>query len=170
MKKISLPASILLMICLASNVQNINNTRPDEPQLFIVASAISNVNMHDNKDSTRSKEYYLEKSRRQKEGAWVLLGLGGLGTVIGVIIFPENYGNTWFGDNNKSDDNNSIASIIVTAAGVALMANSIPLFIKSAKNKKRARLAVSYQKTGFGVPPNISKGITGISLSIPLGK
>jgi hypothetical protein len=42
--------------------------------------------------------------------------------------------------------------------------------IMASSYKEKARLEIKNQKTGFGVPPHVSKDITGISLTIPIGK
>jgi hypothetical protein len=48
------------------------------------------------------------------------------------------------------------------------MATSIPLFIASSKNKQRAKLSVTSQKTVIGLPPIVPKNITGLTVSISL--
>lgn len=76
---------------------------------------------------------YLQKSRNQKTGAWVLLGAGAALTAGGLI---------WFSNEldlfNSDNDSNEDIAVIVSGVGVAAMGGSIPLFIASARNKKKA--------------------------------
>lgn len=76
---------------------------------------------------------YLQKSRNQKIGAWVLLGGGALITAGGL---------KWFYNEmdlfNSDNDSNEDIAIIVSGIGVAAMGGSIPLFIASARNKRKA--------------------------------
>ena len=74
---------------------------------------------------------YLEKSRNQKTGAWILLGGGAALTVIGIVSFKRNF-------EVMGDSESGLGEAILTGVGVGAMAGSIPLFISSAKNKRRA--------------------------------
>ena len=111
--------------------------------------------------------YYMKKSKNQKIAAFTLLGGGALLTGIGVLTFPKDY--NIFG-NSSSTENQANISAVIVVVGIAAMAASIPFFISSPINKHRAKLKINNQKTGFGTPPNVSKLITGITLSIPIGK
>ena len=85
---------------------------------------------------------YLQKSRNQKTAAWLLLGGGIAMTVTGMVI----YGNAL--DKAAEDDPfvtvlslgtnaNPTGAIIATVGSLAAI-GSIPLFIASGKNKRRA--------------------------------
>jgi len=85
---------------------------------------------------------YLQKSRNQKTGAWVLLGGGVAMAVTGMVI----YGNAL--DKAAEDDPlmtaltlgtnaNPTGAIIATVGSLAAI-GSIPFFIASGKNKRRA--------------------------------
>jgi cytochrome b subunit of formate dehydrogenase len=83
-----------------------------------------------------SKEYYEIKSRKLKTNAWILLGAGTVLGVTGVILY----------NNQKDYDLNHLDEAIVNEAGyevmmiggAAMVVTSIPLFITSAKYKKKA--------------------------------
>jgi len=88
------------------------------------------------------KTDYLRKSKNQKTAAWVLLGGGIALTVTGMIIYSNAYTNAvendpWY----FGTDANPTGAVIATV-GLLSSAGSIPLFIASGKNKKRA-LAIS---------------------------
>lgn len=88
---------------------------------------------------TVSKDYYLKKSKNQKTVAWVMLGGGVAMTTIGLVI-GSNVEPT-FADPFGLDKSTGPAIVAAVGAGVAL--GSIPFFISSAKNKRRAA-AISF--------------------------
>ena len=102
-------------------------------------------------DSLKSiaKKDYLRKSKNQKTTAWILLG-GGIAMVItGAIIYDNAY--------NKAAEQDPIGTVLsfgtnvdatgalITTAGALAAVGSIPFFIASGKNKKKARS----MSTGF---------------------
>ena len=75
-----------------------------------------------------SKDYYLQKSKNQKTIAWILLGAGTTSIIVGVIQAS-----------GKSNDLGDIGDGAVPAlVGIGLDLASIPFFISSSRNKKRA--------------------------------
>ncbi len=101
--------------------------------LFIVTS-FSQTTPH----STFSKNYYLQKSKTQKTIAWIMLGGGTAMAITGFLI--ENKKLTEGSFNVIEDTGPQI--LILGGTGVAL--GSIPFFISSAKNKRRAA-SVSFE-------------------------
>jgi len=103
--------------------------------VFIVAltATCSSFSQQTQLDTVKhgTKDYYLQKSKRQKTGAWVLL-IGGtalMGT--GLLIADSK---------NATFDQAGTGAIMF---GIGFLADlgSIPLFIASSKNKKRAMKA-----------------------------
>ena len=102
-------------------------------------------------DSLRSvaRTEYLRKSKNQKTAAWVLLGGGVAMFITGSIIYNDAY--------NKAAEQDPLGTLLsygtnvnptggyIALAGTLAALGSIPLFIASGKNKKRA-MAIS---TGF---------------------
>ena len=90
-----------------------------------------------------SKDYYLKKSKTQKTVAWVMLGGGVAMTTVGIVTI-SNY------DPSLSDPfgvEQNTGPAIVAIVGIASALGSIPFFISSAKNKRRAlSIAISNQK------------------------
>ena len=84
---------------------------------------------------TLTKDFYLQRSKNQKTAAWVLLGGGALATIGGAIWFNETFSIDIFGPDKNPGEN---TAGFVMIAGVGAMLGSIPLFISSAHNKKRA--------------------------------
>lgn len=73
-----------------------------------------------------SKEDYLQKNKNQKTAAWIMLG-GGFVMSTGAIIWAIN--NLFEPDQGES---------VLFFAGLAAMGGSIPLFIASGRNKRKA--------------------------------
>jgi Na+-transporting methylmalonyl-CoA/oxaloacetate decarboxylase gamma subunit len=83
-----------------------------------------------------SKEYYLEKSKKQKTTGWVMLAGGAVVTVVGIIGFSST---DW-------DESSSDAYAFMTVGGPLICLGSIPFFISSGSNaKKAATLSFSNQ-------------------------
>ena len=85
-----------------------------------------------------TKEEYLRKARSQNTIAWFMAGGGfGLATaaiVIGISQVPEQIASGIFGVEDETSDSPDILAY----AGTALMVGSVPFFIISGKNKKKA--------------------------------
>lgn len=72
-----------------------------------------------------TKQDYLKKSKNQKRAAWVLLGIGSLSVLAGSIEVNPNYGES----TNRP---------YLVIGGLIAAGASIPNFIASGRNKKRA--------------------------------
>lgn len=168
MKKIIFVTLILLSAGYVTNAQNIT---PGQP--VVKTDLINPVNFFENGrynhvPSNEEASDYLLKSRNQKTGAFILMGLGCAAVITGIIIESKNSVDNLYSTIVDESTNNSGA--IIAGAGAGLILGSIPLFIASSRNKKKANVSAGSQPTGFGVPANIGKNITGISMTIPLGK
>ena len=97
-----------------------------------------------NSDSALSKSYLLQKSRNQNTAGWVLLAGGTSLAVVGGIIF----GNSNFLSGN---DNSTDAGGYLMIGGIVADLVSIPFFISSSKNARRAAALSFYYRT---IQPN----------------
>ena|SRR5437762_5093328 len=79
---------------------------------------------------------YLQKSKNQKTTAWVLLGGGTVLIGTGFLI----------GDRKSSSFNDAGTGVIIGGVGFLATLGSIPLFIASAKNKRKANNASTFFK------------------------
>ncbi|CAN1515915.1 hypothetical protein MCEGE10_00940 [Flavobacteriaceae bacterium] len=77
-----------------------------------------------------SKEYYLEKSKKQNKTGWFLFGTGIVLSTVGIIGFS----NSDFLDSNSETDAYGFMILGGAIAGLS----SIPVFIGSANNARRA--------------------------------
>ncbi len=93
------------------------------------------------------KSDYLKKSKNQKTAAWILLGGGAAFTVTGYII-GLNSAVSSFGNiiTTGRPGKTFTAGTILFFTGTAAMLSSIPLFIASAKNKRRSMAATAFFK------------------------
>jgi hypothetical protein len=115
------------------------------------------------KDTTYSKDYYLQKSKNQKTAAWVMLGGGVACSIVGIIGFSANY--NLFEDNSATDTYG-----IVTLVGIGFALGSIPFFVSSSHNAKKAAM-LSFKNQHILFPQQNSfvfKVQPTISLAIPL--
>ncbi len=84
--------------------------------------------------SAQTKNDYLLKSKHQKTAAWVFLG-GGTGlAIIGGLVGLHGVVDLVDGQQNNKIETGGILEI----TGGAAMLGSIPLFIASSKNKRKA--------------------------------
>lgn len=83
-----------------------------------------------------TRQDYVKKSKNQKTAAWVLL-CGGVALAVGAPILAISSA-TWF----QSDASLNVAFV----TGCASILGSIPLFIASARNKRRSIEASAYFK------------------------
>jgi len=117
---------------------------------------------------TNSKEYYELKSKHQKTTAWIMLG-GGAGLFIaGGVVGAHGFFDLFSGDFNKAN-NNVGAAATLGIVGTASMLGSIPFFISSGKNARKAasisfideRILLPQQNTiAFKMQPTISLKIS----------
>lgn len=82
------------------------------------------------------KTDYLVKSKNQKTAAWVLLGGGAVLIGTGFIV----------GDGKNSSFDDAATGVFLAGIGVLSAIGSIPLFIASGKNKRRAMKASAFIK------------------------
>ena len=105
--------------------------------LIFLAFSTASFSQQLSKPPTYTKEEYLQKSKKQQKIAWILLGAGAALTITAFVI-PEGDETdfnpvTWSYDHK----NDGIKGGLIVA-GVLAMGTSIPFFIASGRNKKRA--------------------------------
>jgi hypothetical protein len=114
-------------------------------------------------DSATQKDEYLKKSKNQKTVAWVMLG-GGLAVgIAGVIVFNQS---DWFSE----DDSQTNTGGIMFLAGACTALGSIPFFISSSHNAKKAA-AISFKNQELFFPRQdgiLVKSQPAVSLKIKL--
>jgi uncharacterized membrane protein len=81
-----------------------------------------------------TKQDYLKKSKNQKTAAWILLGGGSALVVTGILL-----------SNNASFDNLGTTAGVAIVGGLSML-GSIPLFLASGRNKRKAMTASTFFK------------------------
>jgi len=112
-----------------------------------------------------SYEFYSQKSRKQKTGAWVLLAGGTVLSVVGITTSLANM--TLFSQPTPEEKRRGRFGNTLFVIGATTTLGSLPLFFASTKNKKKARLLVKNESAylPYQLP---RKGFATVSLSISL--
>ena len=181
MKKIILVAFIFLSYGLATNAQQVNigllqneTAATEIPAIKInlnhshFLSAKNALQFTPDPEPAHDKAYYLKKSRDNRIASLCLVGGGFVIAGIGALSFPKDYDIIF--ENSSEKESKADAATALIVVGTAAMLSSIPFTVLASVYKRKANLMITSQKTGFGVPANVSKDITGITLTIPIGK
>ena len=132
---------------------------------FSVMTKSRNISTFSNslflRDSAFTPDYYMQKSRVQKTTAWVMLGTGVGIFIIGAVGATNNV----FVDENAT---NTYGVVALLGAGLAL--GSIPVFIASGHNaRKAATLSLKNQNILFPQQNSfVRRSQPTISIDIPL--
>lgn len=113
--------------------------------LFLVIGVTISAAQSNQNTNTHQTDY-LQKSKNQKKTAWILLGGGGAVMITGIII-PKGDITHVDPAGGKSYKNDGIKSLF-TQTGALAMLGSIPFFIASSKNKKKA-MSLSFKNETF---------------------
>lgn len=105
-------------------------------------------------------DFYKRKSKNQRTVGWATLGGGILLSGLGILLATNDY--------DLYSSNANYPGILIVAGCVSGIV-SIPFMILANINKHKAKLILETQKTGFSLPPGISKSVVGISFQIKLG-
>jgi hypothetical protein len=114
--------------------------------LFLLVSLVVRCSGQQTTPAASIQSHYLKKSKNQKTAAWILLGGGAALFTAGMLIPKgEEQWDTYYGWPMKENKNDGIKAAL-GLTGVLSMAGSIPLFIASGKNKRRAlSLSANFQ-------------------------
>lgn len=119
-----------------------------------------------------SKQDYLDKSRNQKTTGFILLGGGVAMIAVGSALFMGDLADTAISCTylNCSSGSGMESGMVISAVGGLAALGSIPVFISSRKNARKAaqmsfRNEPTYNPKYVG---NIPRAIPSLSFSIPL--
>lgn len=129
--------------------------------------AVSTFSQQTNPSPSLTKADYMQKSKKQKTAALVLLG-GGATFVLTGILIPKGdlIHEGWLDNSYKNDGIKGVFEL----TGILSMIGSIPLFTASGKNKKRA-MSISFQNETIPQIQNNSlvySSVPSVSLKINL--
>jgi hypothetical protein len=120
--------------------------------IFVLLLTLSAASYTQQINPSLTKQDYLKKSKNQKKAALIMLG-GGAALVVAGFVFPkgesEGFTGSYYGLSNVVEEfENDGIKAAIRGTGVLSMLGSIPLFIASVKNKRRAMsLSFDIQKT-----------------------
>ena len=137
-------------------------TKAQQEKQFITAAkytALKPTYSPGNNLPDKDYDYYMRKRKNNLTAGWVTLGSGVLLSGIGLLI----------GTNANASFDDAATGGIITVIGAASGIASIPCMIMASVYKHKAKVQLSSQKTGFGVPPGVSKDIVGITFKIGIG-
>ena len=126
--------------------------------MLLILSATS-FSQQTNPSQALTRADYLQKSKKQKTTAWILLGGGaGLATA-GFII----------GNSSTSFDDNKLTTgaLLIIAGGVA-MVGSIPFFISAGSNKRKAEIMLKNESNSSLRLLHNRRNFIALSVKIPL--
>lgn len=166
MKKIILILSVIFLISNESKAQQKKQEIASTSYTLHKGNTVIKDNLSFNLSNNpgyhgpaKDYDYYMRKKKNHLTAGLVTLGAGVVLSGIGLIT----------ASNSTSFDTDATAGILLVAGAASGIA-SIPLMIMAHVYGHKAKLELSNQKTGFGVPPKVSKNITGITMTIPIGK
>lgn len=107
--------------------------------------------------SLKTSAYYLQKSKKQKTAAWILLIAGAAAGTTALLV----------GSGEETSFDEAGSGAVIGGIGLLSMAGSIPLFIASKRNKNKS---VNLQAMFFKPAGNFycRRLTAGLSLSFPL--
>ncbi len=107
---------------------------------------------------------FLNKSKNQKTAAWVLLGGGFAVSVVGIGVASNHL---WDELIYGAEDTKGVGA---TITGFALMAGSVPLFIASGRNRRKAfSISMKNEKVNFPYKNTpIQRAVPSLSVSMHL--
>lgn len=114
-----------------------------------------------------SKQDYLDKSRSQKTTGFIMAGGGVVLLAVGSALFTDDLVSC---ANLNCSSGSGIAGIILAEVGGLVALGSIPFFISSGKNARKAA-QISFKNEPTYIPKyvgNIPRAIPSLSFSIPL--
>ncbi|HMU10263.1 MAG TPA: hypothetical protein PKC54_09675 [Ferruginibacter sp.] len=159
MKKMIITGFVLLSAVWTVNAQNTSSD-----QLLAKKDRIGSVNLFENGPYSNAPEkdyeFYMKKARNHRTVGWATLGGGIILSGIGLLVANGDY---------ATNDEGSSTAGVLTVVGAVSGIVSIPFMIMASSYRHKARMMLSSQKTGFGIPVKPGN-ITGLSVFIPIGK
>ncbi len=123
-----------IMECISVNEESLQTKFQQSYELAASDGMVAGKEILDYKQTA-----YWKKHKRLRKYAWAALGLGVCGTVVSWI---GEIGNTAYTNSNWKK--NGKVWDVVLVASIGLTVSSIPLFVFSHKNKRKAKEAVEF--------------------------
>ena len=114
-----------------------------------------------NETNQKSYDFHMAKHKKLKKTGFILLGSGVAATVVGALIASNSEG--------IFDDSDNLGSgAILTTAGILTTISSIPVFIVSGSNKRKAETFLKVElNSPIGIPfPNSQYISIGVNIEL----
>lgn len=109
---------------------------------MLLAVTVSSFCQQTTTSTPTVKSDYLKKSKSQKAAAWILVGGGAALITTGIIVGGNAFENDPLGYSTSGAGSETVLFV----AGLVAIGSSVPLFIASARNKKKAMAASVFFK------------------------
>lgn len=138
--------------------------------LFLLATDVSGVNRTDTlplADSAAVGLMYKKKAKTELVTGIVLSSAGAIAVAVGLVLAESELDNLGhlFEPGYQNKDYGSLPEIL-GYGGLALIAASVPLYIISAKHKRKAKMYLRYQKPASHLPVSVVKREISVTVAI----
>ena len=141
---------------------------------ILLLTAVHSYGQEASPQPQMSKQDYLQKSKHQKTAAWIMLGAGTVTAIVGISIYSHDLNvaaendpaMTFFTLGLNANPRGGYVFLAGTISGIA----SIPLFVSSSRNHKKAlSLSLKNEKTSTIVHASLrNEGFPAVSLRLNL--
>jgi hypothetical protein len=135
--------------------------------IILLAFSTASFSQQLSQPPTYTKEEYLQKSKKQKNIAWILLGAGAAMTITAFVI-PEGEETSFNPVTWQNDHKNDGIKGGLILVGALSMAASIPLFLASGRNKRRANALSAFIQMERAVVLNENHKFPALGIRIKL--
>ncbi|MFT3703153.1 MAG: hypothetical protein QM802_12320 [Agriterribacter sp.] len=113
---------------------------------FLLQTSVKAQSMQTTNPSKDLYNSYMHKKKTQKTIAWVMVGSGSAMVIAGMIIYVSQpmFIDLW--DTQPAEKKNYNKGLWLCYVGIPVILTSIPFFISSHANKKKAKMALKGEK------------------------
>lgn len=112
-------------------------------------------------------DFLLQKSKKQKTAAWIMLGGGTITGLVGSLVAARGLFDFLMLQPDDADKKIGLAGILIITGGAAMF-GSIPFFIASGKNKRKANLMLKNETVSFNPQLNIKGHLISLGVKVNL--
>ncbi len=149
-------------------------------KIFIAVLLISCLNTLQSKAQVQNtiqhplnSDLLFQKARKQKTTGWILMGTGAGLTIAGTLVTAASAATIYYDilinplDQNETSSSSAIGPIMLLT-GVASMVASVPFFIASGKNKRKANLVIRNESESMSRQLHYKENFVSLALNINL--
>jgi hypothetical protein len=114
-----------------------------------------------------NSDLLFQKARNQKTAAWVFLGAGAGLAIAGIVVGESSVYHIGTDPIDKISSDLQTGSVLLVAGGASMLA-SVPFFIASGKNRRKARLQLSNGSSFISRLPLFKRNFISVEMNIQL--